>query len=267
MDDLTTTRAMIIDLDGVLWLGDMPLPGLDDFFALLRRRQIRFILVSNNATTTARTVQAKLRGMGVEVSPDEILTSSAATAVYLRDLFPQGARIYVVGEAPLKEALTSFGFLLADRAENVQVVIGSLDRQVTYEMLTEASLAIRAGALFLGTNGDVTYPTERGPAPGSGALLAALQAASGRAPKIVGKPEPYVYAQALARLGVSPEATLALGDRLETDILGGQRAGLKAAIVLTGVTRREDLANSPVRPDWVFEGLPDVCRALDGVSR
>jgi 4-nitrophenyl phosphatase len=267
MDDLTTTRAMIIDLDGVLWLGDTPLPGLHEFFALLRRRQIRFILVSNNATTTAQTVQAKLRKMGVEVSPDEILTSSAATAVYLRDLFPPGARIYVVGEAPLKEALTSVGFLLADRAENVQAVIGSLDRQVTYQMLTEASLAIRAGALFLGTNGDVTYPTERGLAPGSGALLAALQAASGRAPTIVGKPEPYVYAQALARLGASPEDTLALGDRLETDILGGQRAGLKAAIVLTGVTRREDLENSPIRPDWVFEGLPDVCRALDGVSR
>ncbi len=267
MDDLSATRAMIIDLDGVLWLGDAPLPGVHEFFTLLRRRGIGFILASNNATASAQTVQAKLRGMGVEVSPDEVLTSSAATAAYLHELFPSGARIYVVGEAHLKEALTSLGFVLADSAEGVEAVVGSLDRQVTYQMLTEASLAIRAGALFLGTNGDVTYPTERGQAPGTGALLAALQAASGRAPKIIGKPEPYVYAQALARLGASPEVTLALGDRLETDVLGGQRAGLKVAIVLTGVTRREDLASSPFRPDWVFEGLPDLCRALDSPSR
>jgi 4-nitrophenyl phosphatase len=264
MPDLAQIRALIIDLDGVLWRGDTPLPGLPEFFVLLRKRHLPFLLASNNATTSPETVQAKLRRMGVEVAISEVLTSSEATATYLLGRLTHGAHLYAIGEAPLRSALEHAGFSLQDRADAVEAVVVGLDRQVTWDQLTEATLAIRAGALFVGTNPDVTLPTERGLGPGVGAILAALQAATGAQPMIVGKPEPPMYTQALARLHASPGWTLALGDRVETDVLGGKRAGLLTGLVLTGVTRRQDLPRAAVQPDWVFEDLPELCRALEG---
>jgi 4-nitrophenyl phosphatase len=264
MPDLTQIRALIIDLDGVLWRGDTPLPGLQEFFGLLRRRHLPFLLASNNATTSPETVQAKLRRMGVEVAIPEILTSPEATATYLLRRFARGTRLYAIGEEPLRSALQHAGFDLRDRADAVEAVVAGLDRELTWDQLTEATLAIRAGALFVGTNPDVTLPTERGLGPGIGALLAALEAATGTQPVIVGKPEPHMYVQSLEQLHTAPQSTLALGDRIETDILGGKRAGVLTALVLTGVTQRRDLERSAIQPDWVFEDLPELCRALEG---
>ena len=131
-----------------------------------------------------------------------------------------------------------------------------------WEQLAEAALAIQAGALFLGTNPDVTFPTERGLVPGNGAVLAALETATGVKAKIIGKPEPHLYLQATAYLQSEPEHSLVIGDRLETDILGGQRAGMMTALIHTGVTQSHELASSLIQPDYVFDDLPQLRRAL-----
>ncbi len=264
MASLSSFRALIIDLDGVLWVGETPLPGLEGFFLCLRTRPLPFLLVSNNATTSPEIVRAKLGRMGVEVALDEVLTSTEASASFLIGLLPSGAAVLVVGEAGLRAAVERAGLALARDADEARAVVVGLDRQATWHSLSEAALAIRRGALFIATNPDVTFPIERGLALGSGALIAALAAATGKEPMMVGKPEPPLYNQAMARLGSSPRETLAIGDRLETDILGGQRAGVSTALLLSGVTRREDLDRSSIRPDWVFDGLPDLTRALCG---
>jgi 4-nitrophenyl phosphatase len=262
MPDFDSIRALIIDGDGVLWRGGAPLPGLCDFFLTLRRRVLPFVVATNNATAPPQAVQAKLSQFGVEVSLAEILTSAEATAALLRQRLSAGARVLAVGEQGLRMALEQAGFEVVDKADQTQAVVVALDRGMTYDLLAEASLAIGAGALFVGTNPDVNFPSERGLVPGSGAILAALQVTTGRAPLIVGKPEPHLFLEALRRLGTPAEVTLGLGDRLETDIVGGNRAGLPTALVLTGVSRREDLDASPVRPDWVFQDLRAVTQAL-----
>jgi 4-nitrophenyl phosphatase len=249
-------------MDGVLWKGDEALPGLARFFAALRQRGIRFVLATNNNTQTPAGFAAKAAALGAPVGPEEVLTATTATIAYLRGRFPEGTRIYAIGEKPLKDQLEQAGYRLSER--DAAVVVAALDRQLTYEMLKRAALLIRAGAAFIGPNPDVVYPTPEGLAPGSGMVLAALQAATGCAPVIIGKPEAGMFAIALERMGLPPDRCASLGDRLDTDIAGGQRAGLRTILVLSGVTTSADLATSAIRPDWVYFGIADLAEALQG---
>ena len=262
MGTVSEMRGMIIDMDGVLWRGKEPLPGAPDLFIALRRRSVPFMLVTNNAGASPAGIQAKLQSMEVEVKQEEILGSAEATVAWLGERQARGTAVYAIGEDVLREALLQAGFKLSSGSDGVLSVVVGIDRQVNWDKLTEAALAIRAGATFVGTNPDPSFPTERGIAPGNGAILAALQAATGKKPVIIGKPEPHLFNQALARLGTPPQTTLALGDRLETDILGGQQAGLSTALLLTGVTSREDLSGSRIRPDWVFDDLHSFLEAF-----
>ena len=264
MGELNQIQAVIIDLDGVLWLGDTPLPGVVDLFNLLHRKPIQYILATNNSTAESNKVCNRLDMLGVIIEPNRVLNSSQASAQFLQQQLPQGSLVYTIGELPLRTALTQAGFILTDEADDAQAVVVGLDRQLSWKKITAATLAIRAGAIFIGTNPDVSFPMERGQAPGVGAILAALKAATGVQPTIVGKPEPHLFLQALDRLDAEPQHTLAIGDRLETDILGGQHNGMLTCLVLTGVTQRRDLIDSPIQPDYVFEGLPQLCRALVG---
>lgn len=264
MSDLSHIQALVIDIDGVLWRGQTPLPGVVEFFDRLHERKIPFILATNNAAASPDKVCQRLQQMGVHSSTEEILTSGQASAEYLRHELSIGSSIYAIGEEPLKTALVQAGFNLNPNANGVQAVVVGLDRQCTWEQLAEAALAIQAGALFIGTNPDVTFPIERGQVPGNGAMLAALRKATGVEPRIIGKPEPHLYLHAIALLQTEPDRALAVGDRLETDILGGQRAGMMTALILTGVTQRHELVNSPIQPDVVFEDLPQLTRDLMG---
>ncbi|HEY42889.1 MAG TPA: HAD-IIA family hydrolase [Anaerolineae bacterium] len=264
MPDLAHIQALVIDLDGVLWRGQTALPGVVEFFNLLQERKIPFVLATNNAAASPEKVCRRLQRMGIHVSTEEILTSGRASAEYLRTELSVGSSIYAIGEEPLKTALVQAGFSLTQDASGVRAVVVGLDRQSTWEQLAEAALAIQTGALFLGTNPDVTFPIERGQVPGNGAILAALEAATGVKPRIIGKPEPHLYLQAVAYLQTESNHALAVGDRLETDILGGQRAGMMTALILTGVTQRHELGSSPIQPDYVFDDLPQLTRALMG---
>ncbi|MFN3919335.1 MAG: HAD-IIA family hydrolase [Methylohalobius sp.] len=269
LENLANARALIIDMDGVLWQGSKPLPGLKEFFAVLRARAIPFLLMTNNASATPQSYVAKLERMGVEVRLEEVLTSGIATAWYLAESYdPKSTRVYAIGEEGLLCPLREAGFILTKSHKETEdfradVVVVGKDETLTWDKLATATLNINAGAAFFGTNADTTFPTEIGTTHGNGAILAALTAATGVYPVVIGKPEPILYQQALFRLGVEPHQVVAIGDRLETDILGAVRAGIPSLLVLSGVSREEDLANIDYRPDWV---LPDI-RAVTEVLR
>ena len=264
MPDLNDVYAFIIDMDGVLWHGEKPLPGLLEFFGLLRERQLKFVLATNNAGSTPDQYVAKLARMGVTVTRDEVLTSALATAAYLAQrTVPAETRVFVIGEDGVQQALGEQGFILRGLYEiDAQYVVCGMDHGISWDKLATATLNIRNGATFIGTNGDTSLPTERGVTHGNGAILAAIQAGSEVAPTIIGKPEPIMYRQAMERLGVDPAHTIAIGDRLETDILGAIKADIRSIMVLTGISDREQVGREGYGPTWIVPGLPEIIEAL-----
>lgn len=256
MPSLTQIKHLIIDMDGVLYLGDQPMPCLRELFTFLRERCIRFILATNNSTRTPQEYVDKLATMGVTVSPEEILVSGQATARFLAREYPRGTRVHVFGMDSLKQAMTEEGFVLAD--EDVQLVVASMDREVTYEKLKRSSSLIRGGARFIATNLDPTNPSEEGLLPGTGTMIAALETASGVKSFPIGKPEPTMYRLAMEQMGAQPETTAAVGDRVDTDILGGKRAGLTTICVLSGSSDRAEA--EACETDMIFE---DIAHLLD----
>jgi 4-nitrophenyl phosphatase len=253
---LNDIQALIIDMDGVLWLDNTPLPGLVPFFDFLDRRSIPFILATNNASKTAQQYIQKLAKFGVSIQAEHVLTSPLATATYLKQELEAGAKVYVVGQEGLQEPMREAGFtVLSDASEQADVVVAGVDFTLTYDKLKYATWHIQRGARFVGTNGDLTFPAEEGPMPGAGAILAALQAATGVAPVTIGKPERLMFDIAVEKMGRDPAHTAMLGDRLETDILGGQRAGLKTILVTTGIDNETTMQLKRIYPDAVFSGL------------
>ncbi|MBI3973100.1 MAG: HAD-IIA family hydrolase [Chloroflexi bacterium] len=259
---LNALRAFLVDLDGVIYTGNTAIDGAAAFLRYLNETGRKFQCITNNSTQTAAQFAAKLAAMGMPVTPDQVLTSSQATATYLRTRLGTGARIMAIGEEGLVRALMECGLKLALRSPDA-VVVG-LDRRLTYERLTAACFAVRAGVPFIATNPDLSLPTEQGFLPGNGAALASIQAATGVAPVVIGKPEAAMLEIAMGRLGTSRDETAIIGDGLHTDVLAGRRAGVTPILVLTGVSRRHDVAPSLHQPDYVFDNLPAVQRAMLG---
>jgi len=268
MNQLKNIHALIIDMDGVLWEGSKPLPGLIDFFKLLRKQHLPFILATNNASLTQDQYIAKFDSMGVSVSADEILTSSMATAQHLSESTnPSSTRVLVIGEDGLQQPLINKGFTIINTPFSkhqppADYVICGLDRQLTWNKLAEASLHINAGATFIASNADTTLPTERGPVLGNGAIIAALEAATQTTALVIGKPQAIMYQQAIKRLNTPPEQTVAIGDRLNTDILGAINTGIRSIMVLTGISTEEDLKSIDYQPSLVLADLPAITSAL-----
>jgi len=254
MTDLTSITHLIIDMDGVLYRGDEPLPRLHDFFAFMRQKPIPFILATNNSTRTSQQYVDKLERMGVQISPEEVLTSGQTLARILAREYPAGTRVHVFGMQALRDAIAEEGFVLAD--EDVDLVVASMDREVTYNKLKRAALLIHGGARFYATNLDPTVPTEAGLAPGTGSLIATLETATAVTPTATGKPEPAMFNLAMEQMGAKPETTAMIGDRLDTDILGAQRAGLTSIFVLSGSNTRSEATE--FNPDFIFEDIADL---------
>jgi 4-nitrophenyl phosphatase len=250
---LAFLRGLIIDVDGVLWRGSRPMPGVAAFFDFLRTHRIPFIIATNNAMRPALDIVDRLTAMNVHVNEREVLTSSDATALYLSRVAPRGARVLVVGGEGLLGAMARAGFQIVE--QEADVVVAGLDMELTYDKLRLAALEIRRGAKFIGTNADPTLPSAEGDIPGAGAIIAALRAATDVAPLVIGKPERAMFDIAVEKLGAARAATAMLGDRLDTDIEGAQNAGLQSILVLTGVTTREALAQSRIQPGLTFENL------------
>jgi len=254
-------RNLILDMDGVLWHGERPVTGLVSFFKQLERLDIGYVLATNNARKIAEQYSEKLANFGVTVPAGQILTSAEAAARHLQGLHPPGTRAYVVGDIGLRLAMANHGFdllesegLVGEGATADLVVVG-FTPYFCYDDLASATYLINHGARFIGTNPDVTFPTEYGPLPGAGSMLSFLETATGVRPTVLGKPGAAIFEQALELLGSSVHDTVMVGDRLETDIKGGHLAGLRTVLLLSGISTAEDVDNSDVKPDWIVDDL------------
>jgi 4-nitrophenyl phosphatase len=256
-------QALILDMDGTLVRGVEPLPGLQNLFSFLQSRQLPFVIATNNATKSPYDYQQKLRAYGMAVSTTQILTAAEATAQYLQQELEPGAKLYIIGQPALQTALQKVGFCIISNATKgaAAVVVGG-DPGLTYEKLKNATLLIQRGARLIGTNPDLVFPTEEGFVPETGTILAALQAATGEQPTVIGKPERYLFDMAVSRLGCEPAHTAVVGDRLDTDILGGQRAGLKTILTTTGIDNQQTIMTKGLQPDFIVNGLDELIQLL-----
>ena len=258
--DIKNIEAIIFDMDGVLWRAYQPIGDLGSMFQVLNDNNIKYVFASNNATIHTSTYLEKIQAFGIPVTLDQIFTSGKVTAEVLSERFPSGGNVYIVGENGLQQTLAEKGFTHSE--ENVLAVVGGLDFDINYSKLDIAARLIRNGAPFIGTNPDLTFPTPDGPSPGAGTVLAAIQAASGFAPDVIGKPQPYMFDQALDYLGTSASRTLVIGDRLETDIACGQNTGCLTAVVLTGVTSRQMAEAWRPAPDLIADDLASIIKMI-----
>lgn len=251
-------EGWIIDMDGVLYRGDTVLPGAPAFIGTLRRQGVPFLFLTNNSSRTPEQYVDRLRGMGIDARPQDVYTSALATAEYIREYAPDGARAYMIGMDGLREALRGAGLELVQDPRAAQFLVVGYDNQLTYDKLAEAMRAIAAGARFIGTNADPTLPVEDGFIPGAGAILAAVETASGVSPTVIGKPSKAILHLALRRLGLPPERTAILGDRLSTDVAGGLSAGMFTVLILTGSTTMEQAHKSDIKPHLIVQDMPEL---------
>ncbi|MGQ9734068.1 MAG: HAD-IIA family hydrolase, partial [Candidatus Bipolaricaulia bacterium] len=254
MTKLRNYRAFLIDLDGVLIRGSLPLPGAAEALERLRELGGKVLIFSNNSTRSRRAFAQRLQGLGFAIESEEVVNSAYILGQRLLELSGP-SRAFMIGEEGLKEELELAGHHLVGPEEADFLVVG-MDRQLTYEKLRQALRALRRGARFLAANADPTFPTPEGEVPGAGAIVGAITGMGFPPEEVVGKPSPIAFRVALQAAGVSNARNcLVIGDRLETDILGAREAGLDSALVLTGVTSREELERSPIRPTWVAASL------------
>lgn len=255
-------QALILDMDGVLWQAETPIGDLPAIFNEFERRGWRVVLATNNATRTPEQYLDKLAGFGVtNLGRWQIINSAMAAAHHLKQQHPEGGKVFVIGQDGIIQALAEQGFSPSKDDDVVAVVVG-MDRNITYEKLSQATLLIRAGIPFIGTNPDRTFPTPQGLTPGTGAIIAAIQAATDQEPYILGKPGPAMYSLAMERLKVKPSQTLAIGDRLETDIAGAQTLGCLTAVVLSGVSTAAEVQDWQPAPDFVADNLTSLLPLL-----
>jgi 4-nitrophenyl phosphatase len=249
-------RGVVVDVDGTVLRGDEAVPGASDAVEALRAAGLDVAFVTNNPTRTPSALAAHLGAAGVDASADEIITSGGVAREYLRRTHPD-VPVFVIGETGLREQLA--GVSLTDDPRAADVLLGSISRSFGYDDLTDALRALAdPETAFVGTDPDATIPGRTEPLPGTGAVLGAIEAATGRAPTVVGKPSEHAAAATARRLGHDPAACLLVGDRLDTDVAMGARAGMRTALVLSGVTDRAAVDGADVAPDEVLPSLAEL---------
>ena len=249
-------KAVIIDMDGVLWKENEPIADLPRLFENFDTHSIKVTLATNNASRSTKQILEKLKTFRVKLKDSQIVTSAMATAFMVHKDFPKGGPVYMSGFDALKAQLEMYNFFHSEK--NPQAVIAGIDPNLSYKSIKDTSLLIQTGVPFYFTNPDPTYPTPEGNCPGAGTILAALETASGVKAKVAGKPLPFLFELALNRMDTKPEDTLVIGDRLNTDILGGYNAGCKTLFVLSGVNTMEDLNSWEPRPDAILNNISEL---------
>ena len=256
---LAQLRALLVDLDGVVYRGNTALPGANELIPALKRLGISYAFVTNNATMTPEQTAEKLQRLGVAADQADIVTSPLATAAYLRTVTPTAARVLVVGEQGLVRAIEEAGFVVVNDARADFVVVG-LDREFTYRKLVTASEAVWHGAKLVATNADAALPVEGTLRPGAGSILASVAFATGVEPIVVGKPEPTILRMALQRLGgVAPDETGMVGDRPDTDMRAALAAGMHAILVESELAPPEKQGGA----ELVVRNLADLIDRLE----
>ena len=253
----TNIKSLIIDMDGVVWRSDAPIGDLSAIFSRIRARGLKFVFATNNSTKTSEQYVTRLSEFGVEVESWQVVTSSQAAAHAMAQKFPQGTKVFMIGEDGVHMALEERGFevLSLEDAPQAQAVVMGMDRGVNFQKFVEATLLVRSGVPFYATNTDKTFPTPRGQIPGAGAWISVITTATEVQPIIAGKPFPFLMELSLEKLGTKPEETLVIGDRLETDIAAGQGVGCPTALVLSGVSTKEQGENWKPKIDIIAEDL------------
>ncbi|HOV30269.1 MAG TPA: HAD-IIA family hydrolase [Anaerolineaceae bacterium] len=262
-DRFPELKGLILDMDGVLWKDSKPIGDLPYIFKGISDLGLKVVFATNNATKSIDEYQQKLASFGVQVEPEQIITSAIAAAKYLQQHYPSGIWVYVVGSASLKDMIHQHGFQVCDDAErnSAQVVLVAMDTSLTYEKIRNAATQIRQGADFIATNMDATFPTPQGLLPGAGACVAAIATAAEKQPLLIGKPQTLMYELAFQTLGFAPHEVMAIGDRLETDIAGAQKAGCLAGLVLSGVTDVTKAHHWQPQPDLIARDLTELIYA------
>lgn len=238
----SSTKGLILDMDGVIWTDSAPIGNLPLVFETIIDSGMKVALATNNSSRTIDQYVARLHNFGVTVEPWQIVTSSQAAAEQMASQLPAGCPVFAIGHDGLVEELTKKGFevLPVEGAEKAQAVVIGIDWEINFAKMREATLLVRAGKPFYATNPDKTFPTPRGQIPGAGAWISVITTATGVEPTYAGKPYPYILELALNRLGTPREFTYVVGDRLETDIAGGQNINCPTALVLSGVSSKEE---------------------------
>jgi phosphoglycolate/pyridoxal phosphate phosphatase family enzyme len=251
-------RGYVFDLDGTVYLGEALLPGARRTIETLRRVGCRMVFVSNKPVETRQAYADKLTRLGLPTPVEQIVNSTQVTVRELLKRAPR-CRVFPIGEQVLIEALQGAGFRISETPGEIDYVIASFDRAFVYRKLQIAFDAIRAGAHFVATNGDAFCPVPGGGEPDAACIIAAIEACTGHAvEQIYGKPSPAMMHAAMNIVGTAPQESIMVGDRLETDILMGRRAGMATALPLTGATSPASLAESDLQPDYVLERLDDL---------
>jgi NagD protein len=252
-------ECFLFDMDGVLVHDELPIPGAVDLLQRCTDTARRFLVLTNNSTFTPRDLAARLARSGLPVPEENLWTSAMATGAFLKNQAGDKTA-FAIGEAGLITALHGAGFVLTD-TDPAYVVLGET-RNYSFEAITTAIRLINAGARFIVTNPDTTGPSPSGLLPATGAVAAMITAATNRQPYVVGKPNPMMFRSAMNRIEAHSETTAMIGDRMDTDIVAGMEAGLLTALVLSGVTSRDDIETFPYRPDLVLDSVADLLSLL-----
>lgn len=255
---LSSIQGLLSDLDGTIYLGDRLIPGAREAVQTVRNRDIPVVFLTNKAIERRADYCKKLNDLGIPTTPSDIVTSATMTANFLAVNHPTQS-VYVVGEKPLREELEARNVELATTPEEAGILLASMDRQFDYERLTKAMNALDDTTAFIATNPDRTCPTGDGEIPDCAAMVGAIEGASGRnVQQIIGKPSQTAIDAATATIGVDPEGCAIVGDRLETDIEMGNRAGMTTILVLSGVTDENTVNQSRIQPDYVIDSIAEL---------
>ncbi len=244
--------SWLIDMDGVLVREEHPIEGANRFLELLRKTETPFLVLTNNSIFTRRDLSARLKWSGIEVPEENIWTSALATAGFLQSQRPNGSA-FVIGEVGLTTALHDVGYTQSENDPDY-VVIGET-RTYSFEQITKAVRLVAEGKRFIATNPDATGPSVDGPLPATGAVAALISKATGKTPYFVGKPNPLMMRSALRKLNAHSETTAMIGDRMDTDVVGGLEAGLHTVLVLSGVSDEAAANRYPYRPSRVISSV------------
>ena len=259
MTNLKDITCFLLDMDGTVYLGNELLPGALEFLQQAKQAGADLLFLTYNSSRSTDYYAQKLTRMGWPATPQDILTSGMATAAYVHSLKPK-ARVYLVGTPELAEEFKSWGLTLTSDA--VDFVVLGFDTTLTYDKLQTACRLITEGVCYIATHPDINCPTETGYIPDCGAMIALIRESTGKLPKVIGKPNKEIIEAVFSRKPYSTGQMAMIGDRLYTDIATAKRAGITGILVLSGETKRGDLAQSTIQPDYVFANLGELARKL-----
>lgn len=262
MDDMTSKRLFLLDMDGTIYIGDKLFDGAAAFLSYVKNSGGKYIFLTNNSSKGTEDYIAKLARMGIEAEPEEFLTSVDAAIVYIHKHFSD-SKFFVCGTSSLKSQLRAAGIQIAEHAEpDVDAVLLGYDTELTYEKLENCCILLNRGCSYIATHADMVCPAYYGSAPDCGSVIEMLRTATGRLPAVIGKPQPEMAYAAMERTGFSKEQSCLIGDRLYTDIACGINAGIDTVFVLSGEGRLEDIERLKIRPRYIYQNIAELLEEL-----